>query len=233
MDDTKKNKFFLLIELNQITFAVLNEFNKIVFDKKSLTKDISFEENLKALENFLDQNIFNIEKEINIHVKEINLIINYDIFLPIEVSLSHDYSNYTSNSDKVSNLLINLKNNVINDTLDYDLTHMIINKFIIDGKEYSSIPKDNYYNNIIFEIRFECLKKNISQSLKTIFSKYEIVIKSISSYKYVSNFKNSKIDNIFDLTDKLKNGLNQKEILLFNKPTKNKGFFEKFFDFFS
>ena len=233
MDDTKKNKFFLLIELNQITFAVLNEFNKIVLDRKSLTKDISLEENLKAVENFLDQNIFNIEKEIKNHVKEINLIINYDVFLPIEVSLSHDYSNYTDNSDKVSNLLINLKNNVINDTLEYDLTHMIINKLIIDGKEYSSIPKDNYYNNIICEIRFECLKKNISQNLKTIFSKYEIVIKNISSYKYVSNFKNSKIDNIFDVTDKLKNGLNQKEILLFNKPAKNKGFFEKFFDFFS
>ena len=233
MDDTKKNKFFLLIELNQITFAVLNEFNKVVLDKKSLTKSISLEENLKALEKFLDQNIFNIEKEINNHVKEINLIINYDVFLPIEVSLSHDYSNYTDNSDKVSNLLINLKNNVINDTLEYDLTHMIINKLIIDGKEYSSIPKDNYYNNIICEVRFECLKKNISQNLKTIFSKYEILIKNISSYKYVSNFKNSEIDNIFDVTDKLKNGLNQKEILLFNKPAKNRGFFEKFFDFFS
>ena len=62
MDDTKKNKFFLLIELNQITFAVLNEFNKVVLDKKSLTKSISLEENLKALEKFLDQNIFSIEK---------------------------------------------------------------------------------------------------------------------------------------------------------------------------
>ena len=110
---------------------------------------------------------------------------------------------------------------------------MIINKFIIDGKEYSSIPKDNLHNNIIFEIRFLCLKKNISQSLKTIFSKYEIIIKNISSYKYVSNFKNSVTDNIFDLSDKLKNGLNHNEILLFNKPSKNKGFFEKFFDFFS
>ena len=233
MDDVHKNKFFLLIELDQITFVVLNELNKIILTKKSVTKSLSLEENLKALENFLDQNIFNIEKEINNHIKEINLIINYDGFLTIEVSSSQNYNNYSDYSDKFSNLLVNLKNSVIKDTLDYDLTHMIINKFIINGKEYSSIPKDNLHNNIIFEIRFLCLKKNISQSLKTIFSKYEIIIKNISSYKYVSNFKNSVTDNIFDLTDKLKNGLNHNEILLFNKPSKNKGFFEKFFDFFS
>jgi hypothetical protein len=233
MDDPKKNKFFLLIELDQITFVVLNELNKIILTKKSLTKGPSLEEKFKALENFLDQNIFDIEKEINNHIKEINLIINYDGFLTIEVSSSQNYNNYSNYSDKFSNLLVNLKNSVITDSLDYDLTHMIINKFIIDGKEYSSIPKDSLYNNIIFEIRFVCLKKNISQSLKTIFSKYEIMIKNITSYKYVSNFKNSVTDNIFDLTDKLKNGLNQNEILLFNKPTKNKGFFEKFFDFFS
>ena len=233
MDDLNKNKFFLLIESNQIKFAVLNKSNKIIFDKTSFTNGRSIEENFKALENFLDQNIFNIEKEINNHIKEINLIINYDVFLTIEASTPYDYTNQSEHSDKVSSLLINLKNNVFKDTLDYDLTHMIINKIIIDGEEYSSIPKDNNYNNIIFEIRFVCLKKNIYQSLKTIFSKYEILVKNISSYEYVSNFKSTEMHNIFDLTDKLKNGYNRKEILLFNKPLKNKGFFEKFFDFFS
>ena len=188
---------------------------------------------LKINKFFLDQNIFDIEEEINCHIKEINLIINYDDFLTINVSTVHDFNNYIDRPDNISNFLVNIKNNVINDAQGYDLTHMIINKFIIDGKEYSSIPNNNNCNNIIFEISFVCLKNNIYLNLKKIFSKYEILIKNISSYKYVSNFKNSEIDNIFELTDKLKNGLNQKEILFFNKPPKNNGFFEKFFNFFS
>ena len=233
MDDFKANKFFLLIGLKQITFAVLSDSNKILLTKEFLLNSSSLEENFEALKNFLDQNIFDIEKKINYHVKEINLIINYDDFLTIDVSTLDDFNNYIDHSDKLSNFLVNIKNSVIDDTQGYNLIHMIINKFIIDGKEYPSIPEDNDHNNIIFEIKFVFLKRNIIQSLKKIFSKYEILIKNISSYKYVNDFKNSKVDNIFDLADKLKNGLNQKEILFFNKLSENKGFFEKFFNFFN
>ena len=69
--------------------------------------------------------------------------------------------------------------------------------------------------------------------LKKIFSKYGILIKNFSCYEYVNNFKKSEEDNIFDLADKLRNGLNKKEILFINRPLKNNGFFEKFFNFFN
>ena len=61
----------------------------------------------------------------------------------------------------------------------------------------------------------------------------QINIKNILSYKYINSFKNSAQDNIFDIAERLMNGLNQNEILLINKSSKNKGFFEKFFNFFS
>ena len=233
MNDLKKNKFFLLIGLKQITFAALNEFNKIILIKELLADSLSLEENFKVLQNFLDQNIFNIEKEINNHIKEIDLIINYEDFFTIDVSTVNDSNNYIEHPEKFSNFLVNIKNNVIKDTLGFDLIHMIISKFIIDEKEYFSIPKDNDCNNINFEIRFVCLKSNVSQSLKKILSKYEITIKNISSYTYVKNFIKSEVDNIFDISDKLRDGLNQKEVIFINKPPKNNGFFEKFFNFFS
>ena len=233
MNDLKKNKFFLLIGLTQIKFIALNENKKILLEKKLLINDLTLNQNFKTLEVFLHKNIFDLESKLNDHIKEVDLIINYDDFLTVDVSTVNFLKNNTIESKKISNFLINIKDNVISNIHDYDLTHMLINKFIIDGKQYSSLPDKNDCDNTLLEIRFVCLKKNILQSLKKIFSKYEVLVKNISSYDYVNNFKGSQVDNIFDLSDKLRNGLNHKEILLIDKSTKNLGFFEKFFNFFS
>ena len=233
MDDIKKNRFFLIIGLKKIKFTALKENNKILLEKQVFMNDLSLNENFETLHKFLGQNIFDLEKKLNNHIKEIDLLINYDDFITVDVSTIHNFNNNPNHSDNISNFLINIKDNVIKNMQGYDLIHMIINKFIIDGKEYSSMPDNIDYNNILLEIRFICLKNNILLSLKKIFSKYEIFVKNISYYKYVSHFKGSKTDNIFDLADKLKNGLNQNEILFITKSRKNIGFFEKFFNFFS
>ena len=222
----------MLIELKKIKFTALNENNQIFLDKEFLANDFTLEENFQTVKNFLDQNVLYLEKKLNHHIKEINLIINYDNFLIVDVSSINHYNNDANQFDNSSNYLINIKDNVIKNLNGYDLIHMIINKFIIDGKEYSSIPNDHQYENIFLEIKFVCLKSYILQSFKKIFSKYEILIKNISSYEHVNRFKNSEADNIFDLSDKLKNGFNQKEILFANKSIKSIGFFEKFFNLF-
>ena len=116
---------------------------------------------------------------------------------------------------------------------DHYLVHMLITKFIVDGKDFLSISNDNDYKNIFLEMKFICLKNNILRDLKEIFSKYEISLKNIFSYSYVNSFKNPNADNIFKLADKLKKGYNQKEILLLEKSSKDVGFFNKFFNFFN
>ena len=92
-----------------------------------------------------------------------------------------------------------------------------------------NIPQYKFF----FEIRFIFLRSSIIKKLKKIFSKYEISVQNISYYNYVFSFKSANLSNIFELADKLNNGLNLKEILLVKKPPKNKGFFERFFNFFS
>jgi|TARA_Y100000389_G_scaffold8390_1_gene7953 hypothetical protein len=233
MNDEQKKKFFLIIGLKKIKFTALNENNKILLEKQVFINDFSLNENFETLNKFLSQNIFDLEKKLNDYIKEIDLLINYDDFITVDVSTIHNFNNSSNHSDNISNFLINIKDSVIKDMNSYDLIHMIINKFIIDGKEHSSIPSNIDCNNFFLEIRFLCLKKDILLSLKKIFSKYEILVKNISCYKYVNHFKTSNTDNLLDLADKLKNGLNQKEILFINKSPKNVGFFEKFFNFFN
>ena len=228
MNNMKRDKFFLLIGFKNIKLIVLNENNEILLNKEILINDTSLQENFKTLENFLDKNILDLEKKLNNYIKEINLIINYDDFFAVDLSSTQNFSNYSEGSEKVSNSLLNIKNNVIQNMPGYDLIHMIINQFIIDGKVYSFVPKDYEFHNLSFEIRFIWLKNNILKNFKKIFSKYQILIKNVSSYEYVNSFKNPLEENIFDLADKLANGLNQKEVLLNSNSSKNIGFFEKF-----
>ena len=110
---------------------------------------------------------------------------------------------------------------------------MVINKFIIDEKVYSIIPNDIDFNNLSLELKFICLKNDFVQNFKKILSKYEISLNRTLCFSYIADFKCSNDENIFSITKKVLNGLNQNEIFLIEKSNKNEGLFEKFFNFFN
>jgi hypothetical protein len=232
MDNVEKNKYFLLLRPKKIKFVALKHKNEILFTKEILINSSTLDENFWLLENFLDQNIIEIEKNLKSHIKDLNLIIDDNNFIMIDMSSTHNFKNYFDQSKNITNSLIDLKNNLKENIIDYEIIHMLINKFIVGEKSYSSLPVGLDHENIFLEIRFICLKINIYLKFKKIFSKYQISIKNILYYEYVNTFKKSVKDNIFDVAEKMINGLNHNEVLFVNKTNKNKGFFEKFFNFF-
>ena len=233
MDDLKKKKFFLLIKSQQLTLSALNENNETLFNRKLLLDNLNFEGNFGELEKFLENNIFELEKKFDYYIKDINLVIESNEFITIDVSSTHNFKNIENKIDGSLSNLANIKENVLKSMNNYNLIHMIINKFIIDRKEYPTIPIDNNYNNIFLEISFICLKKDVIQKLQKILSKYEIYIKNISYFSYVNLFKEHNTDDIFAITNKLINGYNPKEVSFIQKPPENIGFFEKFFKLFN
>ena len=233
MDNLKKRNFFLLIRSQQLVLSALNENNEILFNRKILLDNLNLEESFEVLVKFLENNIFELEKKFDYYIKDINLVIDSKEFITIDVSSIYNFDNIENKVEGSLSNLSNIKENVLKSMNDYDLIHMIINKFIIDKKEYSTIPVDSSYNNVFLEISFICLKKNITQKLQKILSKYEIYIKNISYFSYVNLFKKHDTDDIFVLADKLINGHNPKEVSFIKKPPENVGFFEKFFKLFN
>ena len=232
MIKNSENKFFLLIRPKLIEFTVLNKKNKILFDKNLITQDSNLNEIYTSLTKFLEENIINLEKKFNFYIEDISLIIDCDEFILINISTIHNFDYLTNQEINSSNSLVNIKDSVNENMYNHDLIHMIINKFIIDGKDSLSIPDEKNYENLLVEIRFIFLKTNIIKAFKNMFSKYEISIAKIFNYDYVCKFKKDKQDNLFELASGLKNGLNQREILFEKKPQRSVGFFEKFFNFF-
>ena len=109
---------------------------------------------------------------------------------------------------------------------------MIFDKHILSEDENFIIQKNMKNENLVIQVNFICLKDQIVNELKNIFSKYQISVKKILSYDYLKELNDYDGENIFKLADLSLNGLNKNEVLISNNLPKTLGFFEKFFNFF-
>ena len=196
MDDFKK-KFFLIIKHNYFSIQVISEDNKSLFNEKFSYENINFENKLNILTKFLDKTIFKIEKKFNIHIKDIYLIIDDENFINIDVSLTKDYKYEPNIMNNISNDLLIIKESVLKSNIDFQLTHMIINKYIIDKKHHFQLPEQVNMNSFFLEVSLICLKTNILINLKKILSFYQISIKKVFDYNYVNSFK---IDGVHQIS---------------------------------
>ena len=229
----KDHRYFLFIGPTNIKFEAIDVNNEIYFSKKNLIDNSSSVRNLNILENFFKNHIFNIEKNLNNYVKDIHLVVDHNDFLYVNLSMKYTSDGIKFNLNQLNSLLVELKNQFKNTIGNYEVIHMVINKFIVDGKTYSQLTEINDYNTIFLEIKFICLKKNIVENLKDVLSKYQIIVRNIICFEYLKGFEDFSERKSLIIAHKVLNGLNQNEIFFSNKNIKNISFFEKFFSFFN
>tara|TARA_B100001093_G_C26540231_1_gene889890 strand:- start:141 stop:839 length:699 start_codon:yes stop_codon:yes gene_type:complete len=232
MDDQKKF-FFLIIRPNHFVLNAINENCELLHKEEYFFNEEDYKDNIDTLKKFLDENIFKIEKKFNLYIQDIYLIIDDNNFINIDITLIKDFKNLFTKIDNNFIDLSNIKNSVLKSNIDFQLVHMIINRFIINKKDYLVIPDQIDKKNLFLEIRFICLRTKAFLNLEKIFLKYQISIKKVLSYEYVNSFKTDKTDYISIVANKLINGLNKNEVNFRKKYPKNIGFFERFFNFFS
>ena len=81
MTNNLENRIFLFLGFDKFKIVALNSNDELVYKKEILTNNKSNQIDPKFLDNFLGENIFKIEKELNEFVKNIFLIIdNQNIF---------------------------------------------------------------------------------------------------------------------------------------------------------
>ena len=233
MVDNINNETFILISPEKFVICVNSEFNERIYEKKLLIKDNFNEINFQKLDNFLDENIFKIEKESKNFVKKTSIIIDIKNFFQIGIGIKK--KNYDN--------IINLKNfsQVLYEARDYckktiqnrRIIHILVQKYKFDDKNFLNLPTNIKCKDFSLDIKFICISDNIIKNLEKILKKYQISVDHIVSGDYVKSFLRNEHDDIFFMAKDIINGHNQNEVLLVDRNPRYRGFFEKFFNFFS
>ena len=218
-----------------------DKFQIFVLNKKKLKNLYSQELKIEhqfdfkdpnILLNFLDKNIYKIEKLIGNFIKNIILIVENEKNLKINMGIKKSYETSLKQKSFSSNLT-ELKDLFKKNYQDQTIMHMCIINYIIDGKRYSSFDTKLINDYFCIEVSFIAIDNKLVFAFDNVLEKYQIKIKQYMCGNYINNFIGDTGDEISIIANKLRNGLNINEITIVPKHKENKGFFEKFFQLFS
>jgi K+ transporter len=218
------------------------KFEIYLLDKKSLKniykEEIYLENNSELIDhtllhNFLDKNIFKIEKLIGKFLKNIFVIIENTKVL--NSSLGIKKKNYTTSINKqfLETSLTELKDIFKENNQSYKIMHFIINKYSIDGVNYNLFENEIDGENMCVEVKFISIPNILMKEISHVLEKYQIKVDRFFDRNYINNFSALDSLDLSIVASNLKNGQNHNEIGLVPKNHKIKGFFEKFFQLFS
>ena len=218
------------------------KFEIFLFDKKnlkSLYKDkLELENkidflNLDNLSNFLDANIFKIEKLADNFIKNIFLIIESEKNSYVNICIKKKNYENLVNYKNLEIALTEVKDLFKENYQKQNIMHMIVKNYSVNGKNYTSFINDINGDYLSLEVNFISIPSNFELILDKILEKYQIRIDKFLDGKYlIEQSKDDKFE-LPNIANKIINGYNQNEVILVPKNLKNKGFFENFFQLFS
>tara|TARA_B100000579_G_scaffold202256_1_gene165409 strand:- start:230 stop:934 length:705 start_codon:yes stop_codon:yes gene_type:complete len=231
-------------ELNFETYLFINDKKLIICVIRNTTREIIYKEQMilndsfdqlkfKRLNDFLEKNIFKVEKTLKNFIKNIFVILDSTEFFPIEISIKKENNGRLINLKTLSYPLNDLKNLCQSNFQDKKIIHMLIENYRINNNNYSFLPDNLSCDNFSLDVKFICLPKKLIEELEIILKRYHILINQVLCASYIENFFDEDNFDVFTTASRIVSGHNTNEVLLVNKTLKNKGFFEKFFDFFS
>ena len=212
-------------------FISKNKYQIFVYDKNNLknlyNEEIKINDDIKLdnLSNFLEKNIYKIEKMINNFIRNIILIIEDEKVLDVGISIKK--KNYEKYIDQkyLENSLVEVKDVFRENYQDQIIMHMIV------------VDNDNKNDDYLFlEVNFISAPNNLTFYFDKLLENHQIKIKRYMSGGYIRSFFDKELKEsmeLFVMANKLNNGLNKNEVQLVSKSVKNIGFFEKFFQLFS
>ena len=224
---------YLFLTPKKFIILVVKETKEKVYENElSLVSD-NKDFDLDKLDEFLNDNIFKIEKILNDFVKNVNLIIDSENFFSVSLSIKKNNYGETLTTTNI-NYILNEARYYCSDTLkNKKLVHLLIDNYFIDGKNYSNFPQNLRCDYFSLDINFMCLPLNYVSKLEDIIKKYQISLNKLLSMKYIEKHFSNKNLKLDVMAQKIIDGDNPNEVVLTSKKAENKSFFEKFFHFFN
>ena len=224
---------FMYIGTKKMLICVFSKIDsKILYknESKILVLNNHIDEN--KIVNFLSENIFKIEKQLNQFINDISLIIDNNQFQLIDVSIKQNIYGEV-NKKNLLNLIKDLKNYIFDSYTDCTLIHYVVNHYLFDNNVLKNFNYSKKCDHLGLDTTFILLKKDEILFYQKIFEKFQISVNKIMSGKYIFDFFDFNELNECEMGRKISSGFNPNEVFLFEKKIEKKGFFERFFNLFS
>ena len=218
------------VKLGIYLFDIKNQKN-LYKEELAIKENVNYNE-INILKKFLDDNIFKIEKLNGNFIENIILIIENENILNLQIGIKKKNYNSFINKDFLKNYLIEAKDLFKENYQDEKIMHIIINKYILDGKNYHLIDKNLECDQLSLEIQFKSISSSFINDLDKILENYQIRIIKYLDGNYIRNFFKENID-ISEMAYKILNGYNENEVMVIPRNQKKQAFFERFFQLFS
>ena len=176
---------------SKIRIGVFNSelFKNNYFEEKNCISTFDPEKiNLDISQNVLQKLIRNSEKKLNVHIKSINLMIDVPDVQSIDFSIKKNLEIKSSFFEDIKFLLQEARQLAQSNNINKKIIHTIIEKFILDEKEYYEIPVDDInYKSIAIELKFICISINFFKIITNHFKINHIAIENILCSSYVKS----------------------------------------------
>ena len=234
MESSSNFKSYLIISPKYFRICIFHDSKKkIVYDIKILLDYPNDKIDYVKLDNFLENNVFKIENELNFLLKDIILVIENDIFFKLQISVKkNNHGNKISNND-LNYLLNEAKSQTKKSLEDTRVSHMFIENYQIDKNNYDFFPENYKSNNFSLDVCFISLPLHIIKEFERVLKKYQIFLTGIISSDYIYSLYPDDNLNITKFIDRLQEGTSRNEVVLRPKNSRKSGLFEKFFHLFS
>ena len=224
---------FFSVSDNEISIYVKNiSSHEIVFFKKEKIDDNQSHFYNDHLQNFFIEKIEEIEEQIKFFVDNISLIIESDNIVSIRFSLKQKIENKVASLKELKSLLLIGQEEILKYNKNLLIIHFLIDLIKIDGKTVETIENQFVKKFMCIDLRFICINQNTVDKFKNLFKKKQIFLEKIFSAEYLKEYITNN-ENIINSVDKVESGINKLEVSLVPKKSIKKGFFERFFDYFS
>ena len=225
---------YLIISYGRFEIYLLDVKNyKNIYQEEFKFDEDSEKLDFNLLSEFLENNIFKIEKLAGNFVNNINVVIENKSILTSDISIKKKNYYGEITNEVLESMLTDIKDLFIENYNEYKIVHMIINKYIIDGVSYSSLQDQISNDEICLEIKLILISNLIILQIENILKKYQIQVNNYLEKGYLKDFFQDKQLDISQMSYKLKNGMNNNEVRITSKSPKKLSFFEKFFQLFS
>ncbi len=188
--------------------------------------------NLTILTKFILEKVKDFEKDVGSFIEKVNLITDakYDQF---SLSLKNKYNSNQINETDVVRLISDAKQFIMRNNKNCFILHVLVDKFIIDDKEYFELPENLDYKEFIIQVSFITVSNSIIKIFNRVLKDCNIEVQKFISHQYSSRFADDNDTSPCIAAKKVNDGINPLEVKIHNPKAKKQGLFEKMFNFFN